>query len=167
MALTNKQQAFVEYYLGYAQWNATEAARRAGYRHPGQQGHRLLKNVEIKQHIRDRLHTMGATTDALMGRWLTRIEADISPFVTSGGLDVEGLKEAGLGHLIKGVRETKDATTILLRDPDVAEDRLARHLQMFVHKHEFTGAEGKPLLPVGALVAALLRADKVLTDDQE
>jgi len=167
MVLTNKQQAFVEHYLGDAQWNASQAARSAGYKHPGQQGHRLLNNVEIKGHIRDRLEAMGAHTEALMARWLARIEADISPYVDKNGLDVEGLKNAGLGHLIKGVRKTKDATNILLRDPDVAEDRLARHLQMFVDKHEFTGAEGEPLLPVGALVAALLRADEILTNDQK
>lgn len=33
-------------------------------------------------------------------------------------------------------------------------------------RQQITGAEGEPLLPVGALVAALLAADKVLADDQ-
>lgn len=131
MALTNKQRAFVEHYLGDAQWNATKAAQRAGYAHPQQQGSRLLSNVVVKQHITDRLHAMGAATEALRARWLDRVGVDISPFVGKDGLDVEALKAAGFGFLIKGVRKTKDATTILLRDPDVAEDRLARHLGMF------------------------------------
>jgi len=74
-----------------------------------------------------------------MARWLARIEADISPFVDSNGLNVEELKEAGLGFLIKGYRKTKDATTILLRDPDVAEDKLARALGMFVERREHGG----------------------------
>ena len=153
MALTYKQRAFVEHFLGEAQWNATEAARRAGYAYPNVEGCRLLVNANVKVHIINRLHAMGASAEALMGRWLTRIEADISPFVSRDGLDVEGLKEAGLGFLIKGVRETKDATTILLRDPDVAEDRLAKHLGMFTEKREHSGEVTVTVKTVGGGVA--------------
>lgn len=49
--MNHRQRKFVEAYEG----NATEAARAAGYAHPGQQGERLLKNVEIAQAIRDRV----------------------------------------------------------------------------------------------------------------
>jgi len=146
MALTYKQRAFVEHYLGDAQWNATEAARMAGYK-----GNRVtlatvgsanLRKPQIRKHIRRRLEEMGANTEALVRRWLDRAQVDISPFVTEDGLDVEGLKEAGLGYLIKGVRKTKDATNIELRDPDVAEGRLARHLGMFVERREVSGPGG-------------------------
>jgi hypothetical protein len=136
MALTNKQRAFVEHYLGDAQWNATEAASLAGYAHPQQQGSRLLSNVVVKQQIADRLCAMGAATEALMARWLMRIEADISPFVKDSGLSLQALKDAGLGHLIKGVRVTQHATNFELRDPDKAEELLARHLGMFPSKVE-------------------------------
>lgn len=47
---TLKQQKFIAAYAG----NATEAARVAGYKHPGQQGERLLKNVVIWQSIQQR-----------------------------------------------------------------------------------------------------------------
>lgn len=36
--LTNKQRAFINYYLGESKMNATDAARRAGYKHPNKQG---------------------------------------------------------------------------------------------------------------------------------
>ncbi len=51
MPLTAKQQRFVDEYP--VDWNATEAAKRAGYssKTAGQQGHRLLKNVEIQKAI--------------------------------------------------------------------------------------------------------------------
>lgn len=139
-SLTNKQRAFVEHYLatGDAQWNATEAAKLAGYKGSrttlAVAGSRLLRNAYIQEHIRVRLQEMGATTAELVQRWLARARVDISPFVGRNGLDVEALKAAGLGYLIKGVRETKDATTILLRDPDVAEERLARCLGMFTDR---------------------------------
>ena len=60
MALTTKRIAFVELYL--ACWNATKAARRAGYKQPHSQGPRLLENVEIQAFIKARLneHAMGA-----------------------------------------------------------------------------------------------------------
>jgi len=146
MMLTNKQRAFVEHYLatGDAQWNATEAASLAGYSGDRNAlaviGCRNLTKANIRAHIRRRLEEMGATTEELVQRWLHVSRADISAFVTRSGLDVEALKNAGLGFLIKGVRQTKDATTILLRDPAVAEDRLARALGMFVERREHSGS---------------------------
>ena len=51
-ALANDQQAtFVLAYVGEAAGNATKAAEIAEYAHPGQQGHRLLKDVEIQAAI--------------------------------------------------------------------------------------------------------------------
>ena len=94
-------------------------------------GRGLLTFVDVQRHIRDRLHEMGASTGELTWRWLTRFRADISPFVFRNGLDVEALKNAGLGFLMKGVRTTQHTTTFELRDPDKAEEMLARHLGMF------------------------------------
>lgn len=51
MALNPKQAAFVAAYIGEAKGNATEAARIAGYAKPGQQGHALLKKLEIQSQI--------------------------------------------------------------------------------------------------------------------
>lgn len=159
MALTHKQRAFVEHYLatGDTQWNATEAAKLAGYKGNRNAlavvGSRNLRKANIQEHIRVRLQEMGATTEELVQGWLHRSRADISPFVTEDGLDVEELKEAGLGFLIKGVRQTKDATTILLRDPDVAEDRLARALGMFVERREHSGSVEIVTKTVGGGVA--------------
>lgn len=60
--LTTKQQAFVDYYLKSS--NATEAARLAGYAHPMQQGHRLLRNVEIQEALQER----GTSQNLLKGQ---------------------------------------------------------------------------------------------------
>ena len=45
--LTPKRQQFVDAYTGEAMGNATEAARIAGYAHPGEEGYRLLKNAHV------------------------------------------------------------------------------------------------------------------------
>lgn len=54
MALTGKRQTFVTEYL--RTWNASEAARIAGYAHPGSDGHRLLKISEIAEEIQRITH---------------------------------------------------------------------------------------------------------------
>lgn len=136
----------MEHFLGDAQWNATEAAKLAGYKGTRNTlagvGCQNLRKPYIREHIRRRVQEMGASTEEIVQRWLSISRVDISPFVTKDGLDVEGLKEAGLGYLIKGVRKTKDATTILLRDPNMAEERLARHLGMFVERRVLSGPGG-------------------------
>lgn len=45
-----QQQIFILAYAG----NATTAAKAAGYANPGQAGHRLLKHVQIREHIGSR-----------------------------------------------------------------------------------------------------------------
>lgn len=50
--MTPQRVAFVAAYIGEARGNASEAARIAGYKHPGQEGHRLLKIAEIEQAVR-------------------------------------------------------------------------------------------------------------------
>ena len=57
MALTDKRQVFVEEYL--RTWNASEAARIAGYAHPGSDGHRLLKISEIAEEIQRNVSERG------------------------------------------------------------------------------------------------------------
>lgn len=50
-SLTTKQEAFIGFYLGSARFNATKAARLAGYAHPNKQGPPLLVNLGIKARI--------------------------------------------------------------------------------------------------------------------
>jgi phage terminase small subunit len=53
--LNPKQKAFCEKYLNEAKFNATEAAKLAGYseKTAGQIGYRLLKNVQILAYMRE------------------------------------------------------------------------------------------------------------------
>lgn len=58
--LTDKQQVWLNEYLTC--WNATEAARRAGYSKPGISGHENLTKPYIQDAIREQLatHVMSA-----------------------------------------------------------------------------------------------------------
>ncbi len=54
--LTEMQKTFAEAYIETG--NASSAAEKAGYNSPGQAGYRLLKNVQIKRYINERLYGM-------------------------------------------------------------------------------------------------------------
>lgn len=52
--LNDRQIAFAEAYIETG--NASKSAEAAGYKSPGQMGYRLLKNVQIKRYINDRMY---------------------------------------------------------------------------------------------------------------
>jgi phage terminase small subunit len=78
-SLKDKQEAFVLAYLGEARFNASKAARLAGYSDAaaGQAGYQLLKNSHIRARIDKHLEamTMGAAevlaelTDVASAEW--------------------------------------------------------------------------------------------------
>jgi len=70
MPLTNKRIAFVEHYLSC--WNASEAARRAGYKQAHSQGPRLLENVDVQAYVKARLAESAMCADEVLSR-LTEI----------------------------------------------------------------------------------------------
>lgn len=54
--LTPKQKAFADYYIETG--NATEAARRAGYKKPNVQGSQNLEKLSIKSYIEERVKVL-------------------------------------------------------------------------------------------------------------
>ncbi|UFH63873.1 terminase small subunit [Clostridium cadaveris] len=54
--LTPKQKAFADYYIETG--NATEAARRAGYKKPNVQGSQNLEKLSIKSYIEERMKVL-------------------------------------------------------------------------------------------------------------
>lgn len=54
--LTPKQRAFADYYIETG--NATEAARRAGYKKPNVQGSQNLEKLSIKSYIDERVKAL-------------------------------------------------------------------------------------------------------------
>lgn len=54
--LTNKQQAFIDAYCSVSKFNATDAARRAGYKHPNVQGAQNL--LKLSDEIAERMEQL-------------------------------------------------------------------------------------------------------------
>jgi hypothetical protein len=109
-AVSLKRELFVLHYLGSANGNATEAARRAGYRHPRMAGSRLLTKADIRAAIEAKLTGLVMSQDEVLVRMAKLATGDISDFlVIDNGrwkVDVKQLKR--LGYMVKRIRATKD-----------------------------------------------------------
>jgi phage terminase small subunit len=121
--LTDKEYRFANYYLGEARFNATEAAKLAGYSHntARQQGSRMLSNVDIKNYIQSKsseiLEGIGVTqekvlkelsriafanvTDLFEGNWELKSPSEI-PWEKSAG--------------IKSLTKTQSGVNIVMHD---------------------------------------------------
>ncbi len=90
--LTDKQQAFINYYLGESKMNATDAARRAGYKQPKVQGAQNLS--KLNQEIAERMGQMKkdsiATQEELL-QFMTAVTRgeETEKLVTNAGKVVE------------------------------------------------------------------------------
>lgn len=166
MALNAKQARFVEEYP--VDLNATKAAERAGYskKTAYSQGQRLLKHVEVAAAIAEafekRSKRLDVTQDRVV-RELARIAfADIRDlftwdeeracYVPSENLTDDQAAaissiEAETTRYTNENDETETKIKLKLRtyDKKGALDSLARHLGMFIERHEHTGRDGGPL----------------------
>jgi phage terminase small subunit len=78
--LTTKQKLFLDYLLGECQYNATAAARKAGYKYPNVEGTRLLATASIQAQIDDIFAEVGMTRSMSIGMTIldaTRTDEDI------------------------------------------------------------------------------------------
>lgn len=144
--LSAKRRAFVEEYLRC--WNATEAARRAGYsaRSANPTGSRLLANDSVKACIEQRLKEKAMSADEVLQRLGEHARAPYAPYITDRGtVDLAGLLAAGLGHLIKSTKQDRwGAVTIEFYDAQSALVHLGRHHGLFTDTMAVKGVEDAP-----------------------
>lgn len=141
--LTPKQQAFIEHYLTC--WNASEAARRAGYseKTAGSQGSRLLKDVDVSRAIDERMGEMKMSANEALMVLTNHARGTLDDFVDEfGALDMRRAKEARKLGLVKkykvSVRTSENdetvTTEIELHDPQNAAMLLGKHHGVFVER---------------------------------
>lgn len=158
MALTKKQRVFVDEYLQC--WNATEAAKRAGYseRTAYSIGARLLKNVEIVEDVQARLAERQMSADEALTILADMARGDVGDAVTDDGIiDMAALKKAGKTHLVKSYSITQTGVRVEFHDPQAAIDKILRVAGRYVDRKELTGPDGGPIL---------VKEEDGLTDDQ-
>jgi len=139
--LTPKRLRFVEAFCGRAQGNASEAARIAGYKDPGQEGWRLLQNVGIQAAVEKRIARAlkRLSVDSIVQRLEDHIETDMAAYIEqvdkcehcgryAPRFDLDALKEAGLGHLLQEIRlnQKTGEVTIKLQSVQRAADMVLK-----------------------------------------
>jgi phage terminase small subunit len=127
MALTAKQQLFVDHYLDCL--NATEAARRVGYARPMQEGHRLLRIADIASAVKDGMAQKAMPSDEVMTRLTAIAKSDMRDymaFTEDGTYNGIELKQDKPLHLIKSITPTKYGDKIELYNAQDALATLAR-----------------------------------------
>lgn len=125
--LTDKQRAFVEHYL--VSWNASDAARQAGYAQAHSQGPRLLENVGVQAEIQSRFAALKMTADEVVTRLTEHARADIREVFTieqdedgteHADLDLVRLMRSSASRLVKSVTYTKYGPKVELHDAQAA-----------------------------------------------
>jgi phage terminase small subunit len=167
VALTQKERAFVEYYLTV--WSGAEAARLAGYsaKTAKEQASRLLTKVNIKAAIEERLAELKMSADEVLTRLTEHARASLGDFidVSPPSTDIEGAadvveahqvvggwrlnlvkaEQRGKLHLVKKIKSGQWGPEIELHDAQAALALLGRHHKLFIDRTEHTGADGAPL----------------------
>lgn len=140
--LTTKQQLFVDAYLESG--NATDAARKAGYKGNdntlASMGKENLRKPQIASIIKKRLEKSAITADETLQGLSDMATSDISDFVrVSGGLpivDFTKAETAGKLHLIKKLTMSDGKISFELYSKQRALETMAKHYGLLNTKIE-------------------------------
>jgi hypothetical protein len=160
VALTDKQQAFIEHYL--RSWDGAKAARHVSpqAKRPDQIAYEYLRKPEIQAEIQTRLADLKMSADEVLLRLTDQARGSIADFIDvsassgdlSGAADMQDAKaivggwqlnlqkaeRAGKLHLIKKLKSGQWGPEIELHDPQAALTLLGRHHGLFVDRTETT-----------------------------
>lgn len=166
MSLSGKQKAFINAYLGTANFNATEAARLAGYAGDDTTlavvGYENLRKPQIKEAVQTRLSEAAMTADenlmhvgeiarqVISPAFFFKHEVEIE--TDEEGNEVEIGRNIGLdwkkleshGHLVKSISFTANGPKIELYDRLKALELIGKHHGSFSDTTRHTGPDGGP-----------------------
>lgn len=179
--LTDKQAAFVREYR--KDWNATQAAIRAGYSEKGAhvRGVELLSNRKVAEAIEKAQEKLAKKVEIT-------VENVLRGFSLIGLVEVRDfykVDENGQPVLKSFAELTPDQQEVFLRgglstkdaDRNKALENIAKHLGMYIKRHEHSGPDGGPIETNGGIanaerderIAALLQTlrDRVAEDTSD
>lgn len=136
-AISWKEALWVEFYITH-NFNATKAAKLAGYASPSVAASVVHGKTKIRLLIASRLESTVMESAEVLARYRDFADASLEDFfaIDEGGetfkLDLAKAEKAGKLHLLKKIKLGKDGTyEIQLHDQSHALDQLARHVNLF------------------------------------
>jgi phage terminase small subunit len=109
-----KEKAWFESYFGKARFNATEAARLAGYKWPGKIGWR--KKEKFKEAIAERMKEMTMTADEALALLSKMARAPQADYMKPTGPNMSKLIEAGHADMISEVKKSQGSINVKFHD---------------------------------------------------
>lgn len=109
-----KEKAWFESYFGKARFNATEAARVAGYKWPDKIGWR--KKEKFKDAIAERMEEMTMTADEALALLSKMARAPQAKYMMPTGPDMRRLIDAGHADMISEVKKSQGSITVKFHD---------------------------------------------------
>jgi phage terminase small subunit len=163
--LTGKQQAFINAYLSNG-FNATEAAREAGYEGNdnvlGVTGHENLRNPKIASIVQERLNEAAMSANEVLARLSNIARGEVTDFLDEDGkFDLKTarkLQRAGLLKKIKSKRTSKQVDAVTEGD---RKDRETLETSLVYEEVEFE------LYSAHEALRDLGKYHKLLNDRQE
>jgi phage terminase small subunit len=140
--LSAQQARFVDAYLGH--FNATAAAREAGYSEPhSSSGWRVLQSEGVQAEIQRRLDAAGdgnLQPPEIVARLAQQARGAHAAYLRAdGSLDLDAVLKDGQGHLLKSLKVGKDGELeVTFYSSQRALEILARVHGLFVERRELT-----------------------------
>lgn len=134
MAISSMQQIWLKVYL--STWNATEAARQAGYKDPEQAGYENKRKQELAAAIEQHIESIMPAGEVLQ-RLADHARGSMADFidVDTNTLDLQKAAQEGKLHLIKKFTrvdtETSSRVSIEIHDAQSALGLLGKHHGLF------------------------------------
>lgn len=115
--LTGKQRAFINAYLGEAKFNATEAARVAGYKGDdvtlAAVGYENLRKPQIEAEVRARFNEATMSANEVLARITEIASGRITDFLDDdGAFSLKITKQRGKDHLLKKLKIKRTAKKV-------------------------------------------------------
>ncbi len=134
LGMSAKQKAFVDYYLTTAYFNATKAAKEAGYADPNKPdsaatvGSVLLRNAKVREYMQERLKADAASPEECIDRVQKRARATMEDVIdpVTHKISLEYARQTGAIHLIKSVSDTDKGLKIEMYPADAADALLLK-----------------------------------------
>ena len=136
--LTDKQRIWVDEYLKC--WNATEAARLAGYENPRHSGYENSTKPYIQAEISKRLSASAMSAGEVLERLGNQGRFDPAELWVLGEEGVRpnwgAIRSGKYAGLIKSIKQTRDGWQIECYDGQRAIELIGKHHGLFTDKQE-------------------------------